>query len=249
MLLQPGAFFGGQFRRDRAQFIAHFIQHTAEVFPVLHLPVQFLKKLIRITHRRDWLIRPRVRPSRPRVRTMRHIHADFQRAKPRRRRRILLQKIAQLLVDRNPPRPARRLIAAALDVAGKKLNAREQATHPAHVPIAIAANFVRDSLQRQRPTFERLQRREDALERKILPHFIRPEIRLHHPIGREHKDDPLRLRPHRPERRHSRQKRKHRSGDARVTKKLATSDDHKIERAGTTRKRAPAWRGSWSFAH
>ena len=86
-----------------------------------------------------------------------------------------LEGVLDLLVDREPLGPAGRRVGTALDVAGEKLDAGQQAAHAAHVVVAVAANLVADAVENQGAISKRLQRLQAflELERSALPRRAR----------------------------------------------------------------------------
>ena len=82
-------------------------------------------------------------------------------------------------------------MGTALDVAREQLDAGEQATHAAHVIVAVAAHFIRDAVQNQHAVFERLQRRHNFLELEILAGLLGPIGRRDGAVRGEHDHQPL----------------------------------------------------------
>ena len=107
----------------------------------------------------------------------------------------------------------------------------EQATHAAHVVVAVAADFVEDALEHQRAILERRERFEDGLEIQ-LTRSIRPELVGQRAVRREHDDEPLaslRKRSAR-ERRQAREKWHRGGGDSEVAEELAAVEVHHVKR-------------------
>ena len=102
-----------------------------------------------------------------------------------------LQKVFDLLINRDAFGPASWGVAAPLNVAGEKLDAGEQATHTAHVAVAIAAHAVVHALEHEQLIAERLQRLEDRLEGKVGAALVRPIMFRDGAVGAEHHDQPL----------------------------------------------------------
>jgi hypothetical protein len=73
-----------------------------------------------------------------------------------------------------------------LDVAGEQLDASQQAADAAHVIVAVAANFVAHTVQREQSVAEWLKRREAFFERGQFAFIIRPERLGDDAIGAEH---------------------------------------------------------------
>ena len=128
---------------------------------------------------------------RPRVSAVGHDDAQLQRAEAGLRLGLGVQKVADLLIDRRAFGPAGGRVAAALDIAGEELDAGQQAAHAAHVSVAVAADLVREALEEQQPVLERLERRDDLLERERIAYLVGPELIGQRAVGAEHDDQPL----------------------------------------------------------
>ena len=60
---------------------------------------------------------------------------------------------------------------------------------PRMCAVAVAADLVGHAVEQQRPVAERLERREDRLERRRSAPLVRPEVGRHRAVGAEHHDD------------------------------------------------------------
>ena len=78
-----------------------------------------------------------------------------------------------------------------MDIAGEQFNAREQAAHAAHVPVAIAANPVAQAFDDEHPVPISGQRFQDGLELEVGPGGLGPEFTGHRSVGGEDEDDTL----------------------------------------------------------
>ena len=213
--------------RDALQVRAHIVEDAHEAVLVLHLAVELLEHPIRIIDRRDGLVAAEVAHARPRVRAVRHRDAEFHRAEACLCLRFALEEFFDLLVNRDAARPACGISAAAHDVARQQFGAREQTAHAAHVAVAVAADFVVNALQHERPVLERRERFEDGFESEI-PRGVRPEFVGQCAIRREHDDQPLAtLRKRRPgERGQAREEWQRGGGDSEVAEELAAVEVH-----------------------
>src|SRR5690606_34342605 len=103
------------------------------------------------------------------------------------------EEVLDLLVDGEAAGPARGGVGSTLDVAGEELGAGEEAAHPAHVAVAVAADLVVDAAQGENLAFEGFERFEDALEVQAFAFW--PELPRNRPVRREHEDDALLFPP------------------------------------------------------
>ena len=134
-----------------------------------------------------------------------------------------MKKIADLLIDRNIPRPPSRLVTPTLDVPRQELVRRQQAADAAHVPVTITKNLVAHAFQRHQPALVGFERCQNPLQLEITPNLIRPKLRRNRPVRREHENDPLGLRPGRirSQRWQRGQKRQRGSGQTQLAEKTA----------------------------
>jgi len=95
------------------------------------------------------------------------------------------------LVDGDPAGPACRGIRTALDISWIEFDTREQAAHAPHVVIAIASNFVADTVEGKQSIFERSQGSHDRFEIELISFLVGPEVCWDHAVGAEHDDQPL----------------------------------------------------------
>ena len=191
MLVEQAAIFGADGAAHLLQIVLHVVEHADQHLAVLHFAVELGEHLIRIVDRRDRLVRPGIDHAGPSVGPIGDHDAELERAEAGARGGVVLQMTLDLLVDRDAAGPAGRRIRAALDVAGKQLDAGEQAADAAHVAIAVAADLVAHAVQHQRAILKRLERLEALLERELLPFFVRPECARHDAVGAEHDHHPL----------------------------------------------------------
>ena len=83
-----------------------------------------------------------------------------------------LVAVLDLLVDRQPARPAGRGVRSPLDVAREQLDPGQEAADPPHVVVAVAPDLVADPVQGQHPVLERFERLEALLERELRPFLV-----------------------------------------------------------------------------
>jgi hypothetical protein len=77
---------------------------------------------------------------------------------------------------------------------GFQLDRGKQATHSAHVTIAVAPDLIRDTLERHQPVLEWVEGRENPLQLQVGPGLFRPKFPRHRPVRREHENDALHRR-------------------------------------------------------
>ena len=121
---------------------ADFIKDASKVLPVLARAIEFFKKRVGISDWRERLIGAGVCLARPWVRAVRHSNAELQRSETGSRFRAGLEKAGDFLVDGNIAGPTCGLAAATLDIPGEEFVRSQEATHAAHVAVAIAFNFI-----------------------------------------------------------------------------------------------------------
>ena len=193
VLLEDAPVFGRERGGDPGQILVDLVEHAPHALAVFHAPVELGKHLVRVVDRGDGLVGPRVDHPRPGVGLVGHEDAELERAKAGLRGRERLEMVADLLVDRDPARPAGRRVAASLDVAGEQLDTREQAAHAAHVAVAVPQHVVVDALECEEAVLEGGEWPEDRREIAIgeATRLGRPEVLLHDAIGAEHDHEPL----------------------------------------------------------
>ena len=128
------------------------------------------------------------------------------------------------MVDGRPAGPARRRVGASLNIAGQQFNAREQAAHAAHVPVAVAADPVAQSFENEHLVPVGSQRLQDGFELELGARGFRPELIGHGAVGSEDEDDARGRRFARGslKRGQSAQERQDRGREAQVSEEAAT---------------------------
>ena len=191
VLLERAAILGTDDRADFGEIGLQRIQHATQVLAVLHLAVEFLVHLIGIGDRGDGLAAASVGHARPRVGAVLHADAELERTEPCAGRSLALEKVFDLLVDRDAAGPAGRHAGTAHDIARQQFDAGEEATHAAHVAVAIAAHFVGETLEGQQAVAVGRERAQDFLQLKVAADLVGPEGGRDGAVGREDDDEPL----------------------------------------------------------
>src|SRR5205814_1930818 len=156
-------------RTHLVEVFAEIVEDALQALLVLGPAVELLEHLVRVVDGRHRLVWPGIGHAGPGIGPFRHHYTEFQRAKAGSGGRVLLEEALDLLIDGDSARPAGRGVGAALNVAGKELDAREQAADSPHVVVAVAPHAVAYAIQNQRLVLERLKRLEALFERKVLP--------------------------------------------------------------------------------
>ena len=149
VILQNSAILGRQRSRHLCEVFVQFIQHASHTLAILHLAVEFAEHLVGIVDRRDGLVGACVDHASPRVGAVGHQHAKFQRPKTGCRRRLALQELFDLLIDRSATGPTGGRVTSTLNISRQQFDARKQAAHASHVAIAVSLHFVVHALERQ----------------------------------------------------------------------------------------------------
>lgn len=102
-----------------------------------------------------------------------------------------LEVFFDFLVDGDSAGPACRGIRTPLDISWVEFDACQQAAHSPHVVIAIASNFIADTVEGKQSIFEGSQGSHDRFEIELISFLVGPEIRWDHAVGAEHDDQPL----------------------------------------------------------
>ena len=177
-----------------AEFLEIFLQraeHTLQSGLIAQVAVQLLVHAVRIIGWGHGLVGAGIGHARPGIGTIAYTHAKFQCAKARTGGGLRLQKVFDLLINRDAFGPASRGVAAALNVAGEELDAGKQAAHPAHVAVAIAAHAVVHALEHEQLIAEWFQRLKDWLEGKVGAGLVWPIMFRDGAVGAEHHDQTL----------------------------------------------------------
>ena len=201
VLLEEPPILHRQACRHPGEILVDFVEHAPQTLAMLHVPVETGEHLVRIVDRCHRFVRAGIDHSCPGVGPVGDEHPELERAEARGGFRARLEESGDLLIDRRSARPARRRVAPPLDVAREELDTGEEAADAAHVAVAVAADLVADSLEREEAILERGQRREDRtqLHRRLgipfrpgeRPSCGRPEVLLHGAVRAEDDDEPL----------------------------------------------------------
>ncbi len=191
VFLEEGAVFGGHAGGDAVEVLAEGIEDAAEVFAILHLAVELLEELVGVGDGGDGLVGAGVSPAGPGVGAVGDGDAEFEGAEASAGVGLGLEVVLEFLVDRRPAGPAGGGIGAALDVAREQFDPGEEATHAAHVSVAVATDAVTKTFDDQGAVFEGGEGFEDALELEVGAGLVRPEMGGDDAVGAEDEDETL----------------------------------------------------------
>ena len=201
VLLEEPPILRRQRGRHAGEILVKLVEHAPQALAVLHAPVEPGEHLIRIVDRRHRLVGTGVHHPRPGIGPVGDEDAELERAEPGGGLRARLEEAGDLLIDRQPARPARRRVASPLDVAGEEFDAGEQAADAAHVAIAVAADLVANAFEGEEAILEGSQGGEDRPQCHGLLAFAGrrgeragggwPEVLPHRAVRAEDNDEPL----------------------------------------------------------
>ncbi len=186
VLFEQLSVFRAHDRLNFAQIILNVVKDALQALLVLESTIELGKHLVRIVDGSDGPVGAGIDHACPRICAIWHHDTEFKRSESSARVSLALESGLDFLIDRRPFRPAGGRVGAPLDVAGKELDSGEQAAHPAHVIVAVAAKLVTNAVEYQRAITKRGQRRQTLFELKPRTFFVRPERGGHDAVGAEH---------------------------------------------------------------
>ena len=164
VLLEDPPILGRQRGRHAGEILVKLVEHAPQALAMLHIPVEPGEHLVGVVDRCHRFVRAGVDHPCPGVGPVGDEHPELERAEARGGLWARLEESGDLLIDRRSARPARRRVAPPLDVAREELDTGEEAADAAHVAVAVAADLVANSLEREEAILERGQRGEDRTQ-------------------------------------------------------------------------------------
>ena len=167
------------------------VEDASDALLVFALSVEFVEHRVGVVDWRDGSVGTFVDHAGPGVGSAWNTDTEFEGAETGLRFGSCLEVFFDFLVDGDSAGPACRGIRTALDISWVEFDARQQAAHAPHVVIAIASNFVADTVEGKQSIFEGCQGSHDRFEIELISFLVGPEIRRDHAVGAEHDDQPL----------------------------------------------------------